>query len=165
MPEPPPRGPRGADRIKILEDTDGDGRADKATVFVDGLNLAQGWRSATEACSSARRLISCSIPTKPRRPARRRPRSVADRLRPPRCPRHGQLDDVGPRRLALRRAGKHGHGSDSRATNFSKASGDIIPEPAQFEVFAEGVATPGGSTSTRPATHSAAATAPTSPST
>jgi len=42
IPEPPPRGPRGADRIKILEDTDGDGRADKATVFVDGLNLASG---------------------------------------------------------------------------------------------------------------------------
>jgi putative membrane-bound dehydrogenase-like protein len=42
MPDPPPRGPRGADRIKILEDTDGDGRADKATVFVDGLNLASG---------------------------------------------------------------------------------------------------------------------------
>jgi putative membrane-bound dehydrogenase-like protein len=39
-PEPPPRGPRGADRIKVLEDTDGDGRADQATVFVDGLNLA-----------------------------------------------------------------------------------------------------------------------------
>src|SRR5580700_8615228 len=41
-PEPPPRGPRGADRIKILEDTDGDGRADKETVFVEGLNLASG---------------------------------------------------------------------------------------------------------------------------
>ncbi len=41
-PEPPPRGPRGADRIKILEDTDGDGKADKATVFVEGLNLASG---------------------------------------------------------------------------------------------------------------------------
>ena len=40
FPEPPPRGPRGADRIKILEDTDGDGRADKMTVFVEGLNLA-----------------------------------------------------------------------------------------------------------------------------
>src|SRR5262245_51627274 len=40
FPEPPPRGPRGADRIKILEDTDGDGRADKVTVFVEGLNLA-----------------------------------------------------------------------------------------------------------------------------
>ena len=42
VPEPPPRGPRGADRIKILEDTDGDGKADKATTFVEGLNLASG---------------------------------------------------------------------------------------------------------------------------
>ncbi len=40
VPEPPPRGPRGADRIKILEDTDGDGRADSVKVFVEGLNLA-----------------------------------------------------------------------------------------------------------------------------
>ena len=40
VPEPPPRGPRGADRITILEDTDGDGRADKAKDFVNGLNLA-----------------------------------------------------------------------------------------------------------------------------
>lgn len=42
VPEPPPRGPRGADRIKILEDTNGDGRADKVTTFVEGLNLASG---------------------------------------------------------------------------------------------------------------------------
>jgi putative membrane-bound dehydrogenase-like protein len=42
VPDPPPRGPRGADRIKILEDTDGDGLADKVTVFVEGLNLASG---------------------------------------------------------------------------------------------------------------------------
>jgi putative membrane-bound dehydrogenase-like protein len=42
VPEPPPRGPRGADRVKILEDTDGDGQADKETVFVDGLNIASG---------------------------------------------------------------------------------------------------------------------------
>ncbi len=42
VPDPPPKGPRGADRIKILEDTDGDGRMDKATVFVEGLNLASG---------------------------------------------------------------------------------------------------------------------------
>jgi putative membrane-bound dehydrogenase-like protein len=40
VPEPPPRGPRGVDRIKILEDTDGDGKADKEKVFVEGLNLA-----------------------------------------------------------------------------------------------------------------------------
>ena len=42
VPEPPPRGPRGADRITILSDTDGDGRADTARDFVDGLNLATG---------------------------------------------------------------------------------------------------------------------------
>ncbi len=39
-PEPPPKGPHGADRITILEDTDGDGRADRAKDFVTGLNLA-----------------------------------------------------------------------------------------------------------------------------
>ncbi|HTU99486.1 MAG TPA: PVC-type heme-binding CxxCH protein [Luteitalea sp.] len=33
-------GEPGADRIKILEDTNGDGRADKITIFADRLNLA-----------------------------------------------------------------------------------------------------------------------------
>jgi putative heme-binding domain-containing protein len=42
IPEPPPRGPRGADRITILEDTDGDGRADLVKDFVAGLNLCTG---------------------------------------------------------------------------------------------------------------------------
>src|SRR5262247_3849861 len=37
-----PKGQRGRDRIKILEDTDGDGRADKVTVFADGFSLATG---------------------------------------------------------------------------------------------------------------------------
>jgi putative membrane-bound dehydrogenase-like protein len=39
-----PRKPagRGRDRVKILEDTDGDGRADKFTVFADGLNIPTG---------------------------------------------------------------------------------------------------------------------------
>jgi putative membrane-bound dehydrogenase-like protein len=32
----------GRDRIKILEDTDGDGKADKITVFADGLNIPSG---------------------------------------------------------------------------------------------------------------------------
>lgn len=42
LPDPPPRGPKGADRITICEDTDGDGRADKFKDFVTGLNLASG---------------------------------------------------------------------------------------------------------------------------
>jgi putative membrane-bound dehydrogenase-like protein len=33
-------GAKNRDRVKILEDTDNDGRADKVTVFADGLNLA-----------------------------------------------------------------------------------------------------------------------------
>ena len=33
------RGGTGEDRIKILEDTNGDGRADKSTIFADRLNL------------------------------------------------------------------------------------------------------------------------------
>ncbi len=42
VPDPPPRGPKGADRITICEDTDGDGRADQFKDFVAGLNLASG---------------------------------------------------------------------------------------------------------------------------
>ncbi len=42
VPEPPPNGPRGADRITILTDTDRDGRMDHAHDFVEGLNLATG---------------------------------------------------------------------------------------------------------------------------
>src|SRR4051812_11062760 len=42
VPEPPPRGPRGADRLTILEDTDGDGQADRSRDFLAGLNLASG---------------------------------------------------------------------------------------------------------------------------
>ena len=42
VPRPPPHGPRGADRITILSDEDGDGRMDAAKDFVSGLNLASG---------------------------------------------------------------------------------------------------------------------------
>lgn len=42
VPQPPPHGPHGADKITILEDTDGDGQADKVKDFVDGLNLVTG---------------------------------------------------------------------------------------------------------------------------
>ena len=42
VPEPPPRGPKGDDRITILFDYDKDGRAHKAKDFVKGLNLASG---------------------------------------------------------------------------------------------------------------------------
>ena len=40
VPQPPPFGVRGRDRISIHEDTTGDGRLDDHRTFVDGLNIA-----------------------------------------------------------------------------------------------------------------------------
>jgi putative heme-binding domain-containing protein len=40
VPEPPPRGKPGADKITILEDTDGDGTFESHKDFVTGLNIA-----------------------------------------------------------------------------------------------------------------------------
>jgi putative membrane-bound dehydrogenase-like protein len=42
LPEPPPKGPKGADKITILEDKDGDGYFETAKNFVTGLNIASG---------------------------------------------------------------------------------------------------------------------------
>ncbi|MDB6027002.1 MAG: Dehydrogenase [Verrucomicrobiales bacterium] len=42
IPEPPPRGPKGVDKITICEDTDGNGHMDKFKDFVNGLNLCTG---------------------------------------------------------------------------------------------------------------------------
>ncbi len=39
IPLPPPHGVKGADRISIHEDTNGDGTFDKHSIFVDGLNI------------------------------------------------------------------------------------------------------------------------------
>ena len=40
VPEPPPRGVKGLDKITIHEDTNGDGTFDKHKTFVEGLNIA-----------------------------------------------------------------------------------------------------------------------------
>ena len=42
VPEPPPAGPKGADKVTILEDKDKDGYYETAKDFVTGLNLATG---------------------------------------------------------------------------------------------------------------------------
>ena len=72
-------GRKGADRITILEDTDGDGRADRAKDFVSGLNLAIGSglrpRRRLRAAGALSALLSRP---QPRRRARRRSRRAAD---------------------------------------------------------------------------------------
>ncbi len=42
IPDPPPLGVRGADKITIFEDTDGEGTFDKSTDAITGLNIATG---------------------------------------------------------------------------------------------------------------------------
>ena len=42
IPEPPPRGPRGADKITVLIDKDHDGAADEVKDVITGLNLCTG---------------------------------------------------------------------------------------------------------------------------
>jgi putative membrane-bound dehydrogenase-like protein len=42
LPEPPPKGPKGNDRISIYEDSNGDGVADGVKHFLSDLNLASG---------------------------------------------------------------------------------------------------------------------------
>jgi hypothetical protein len=56
---------RGRDRVKILEDTDGDGRFEKVTVFKDGLNAACMSPMRPTSCSSATPTVTTSpIPRK-----------------------------------------------------------------------------------------------------
>lgn len=40
VPEPPPKGEKGADKIVVFEDTDGDGFFDKNKTVIEGLNIA-----------------------------------------------------------------------------------------------------------------------------
>jgi putative membrane-bound dehydrogenase-like protein len=42
FPEPPPKGPKGSDKVTILIDDNGDGQADRAQDFINGLNLTSG---------------------------------------------------------------------------------------------------------------------------
>lgn len=42
LPDPPPNGPKGQDRISVYEDLDGDGRTDRVKDFLTDLNLASG---------------------------------------------------------------------------------------------------------------------------
>lgn len=43
VPKPPPYGPKGADRLTILEDKDGDGVCESEKDFISGLNLSTGF--------------------------------------------------------------------------------------------------------------------------
>src|SRR5918996_4142567 len=54
-PEDPPRGKPARSRIRVLEDTNGDGRIDRATIFADGLlelTSLLPWKGGLIACAA-----------------------------------------------------------------------------------------------------------------
>ena len=57
-------------QILIFEDTDGDGKADKQTVFAEGLHLPIGSNSLPRGVSPRNRTSACWWMTIPRRPCR-----------------------------------------------------------------------------------------------
>lgn len=106
VPEPPPRGPKGADRITICEDTDGDGRMDKFKDFVAGLNMATGIAHGYGGVFVAVAVLAVLSRPQPRRRARRRSAGARVRLRHGRFARLSELAANRPRWLALRRPRK-----------------------------------------------------------
>ncbi len=63
--EYPPREPGpGRDRIKVLEDTDDDGKVDKVTIFAEGLNIPSGIAVGYGGVWVANRRTSCSCGTR-----------------------------------------------------------------------------------------------------
>ena len=137
--EPPPKGPRGADRITILEDPDEHGRFRKAKDFVTGLNLATGMCLGHGGVFVVQPPYLLFYPDKQRRRrARRRSRGAAQGLRHGGLARFRQFAAVGPRRLAVRRPGQHGRRPRSAASSSSRASGAITADQGSSSCSAEG---------------------------
>ena len=141
----------GRDRIKVLEDTDGDGKADKFTVFADGLNIPSGiavgyggvWVANSPRTSSILRDTDgdgVADKTRGRR----------HRLRPRRHPRIAQLPDVGAGWVALRLERRLQPGPDVQLSRQGKYTRSPAPSSAStpvtraFEVFCEGTSNPWG---------------------
>ena len=142
VPEPPPRGPRGADRITILEDTDGDGRADKFR------RLRRRAEPRHRPGVRPRRRVRAASPllavlsrSQSRRRARRRSRGAAHGLRHGRRAVVGQPSDVGARRLAVRRQRQHDDVATSAASSFSRGCGAIIRSPESSSCSAKAAGT------------------------
>ena len=158
VPEPPPHGTPGLDRISIHEDTDGDGTFEQHKVFVDGLNLAT---SIARGRGGVWVLNPPYLLFYPDRDGDDLPDGD------PEVHLEGfgledshsivQQPALGPRRLALRRPGEHRHraacggpASPRRrsSTRWASSSGGITPRRAATRSSPRGAATPSASRST-----------------
>jgi hypothetical protein len=107
VPLPPPVGEKGADKITMFEDTDGDGRFDKSTDVISGLNIAEP-------------PLPAGLPRRGwRRSARRQTCRASRGFRARGHTRRSQQPLLGTGRMALRRSGEHGYGQ-SQLQGFQK---------------------------------------------
>ena len=133
----------------MLEDTDGDGKADRFTVFADGLNIPSGIAVGHGGVWVANSPDILFLQDHRRRRQGRHARGRRDRLRPLRHPRAAQLADLGARRLALRLERRvqpqQGDVSKNGKTyEFTCAIFRIHPKTRVFEVWCEGTSNPWG---------------------
>ena len=159
VPPPPPHHFRGKDKITIHEDTDGDGVFDRHKTFLDGLNIVT-------AVARGRGGVWVLNPPYLLFYPDRNNDDVPDGDPEVHLQGFGLEDthsvvnslQLGPRRLALRRAGVDGHrprdaarprcGQRARATRWASSSGDIIPRRAGTRSSPKEAATPSASRST-----------------
>jgi len=150
----PVRAPegQGKDRILVFEDTDGDGKFDRRTVFMEGLNLVSGLEVGFGGVWVGAAPNLMFIPIKdgdePKRRARRKSCSTAGLTRTPRNAEHLHL---GAGRLLYGCHGVFTHSNvgkpgapDSERTRSTPASGRYHPTKHRFELFAEGTSNPWG---------------------
>ncbi len=138
----------GQDRVKILEDTDGDGRADKFTDLCRRTEHSLGHRRRRRRRVGGQCPRSAVLPGHRWRRPGRSARGGPHRLRPQRHARAAQFAHLGARRLALwtqRRLQSAATSSIRGASiEFTCALFRIHPRTRAFELFAEGTSNPWG---------------------
>ncbi len=152
----------GRDRVKVLEDTDGDGKADRFTVFADGLNIPSGiavGHGGVWVANSPDILFLQDRDGDGKADTRE---VVVTGFGRARHPRAAQLADLGPRRLALRlerRVQPQPRSSrrTARRTSSPARSSGSTPGPASSRSGARERATRGASPSTPRARSSSSA--------
>ena len=132
----------GRDRVKVLEDTDGDGKADKFTVFADGLNIPSGIAVGHGGVWVANSPDILFLQDTDGDGKADKQRGRRHRLRPLRHPRAAQLADLGPGRLALRLERRvqpqPGRRRTARRIDFTCAIFRIHPKTREFRGLVRG---------------------------
>ena len=152
IPTPSSRDGQGRDRITICEDTDGDGRADKFTVFAEGLNIPTSLLCARRRRDRAAGARHALPQGHRRRRQGRRAQGALHRLGHRRHARRAEQPALGLRQLGLghrRLLGISRHGRRRGRTRSARASTASSPTARSSSSCAARTTTPGASASAR----------------